>query len=67
MTNHCERFILLCHNDFARADEAECTCPVRKGCNYVNPRACTRCGWVNTWNDSGDRGAAQADHDYSCK
>jgi hypothetical protein len=24
------------------------------------------CGWVNSWKDSGDRGAAQADHDRDC-
>lgn len=24
------------------------------------------CGWTNTWKDSGDRGAAQADHDRNC-
>lgn len=27
---------------------------------------CPRCGWVNTWSDSGDRGAARADHDREC-
>lgn len=25
------------------------------------------CGWVNTWRDSGDRGAAQWDHERTCE
>lgn len=25
------------------------------------------CGWVNDWTDSGDRGAAQVDHERTCK
>jgi hypothetical protein len=65
--NKCPKFVATIHNLFAQAREAECTCDAGVGCNYVDPRACKACGWVNNWTDSGDRGAAQCDHDRRCK
>jgi hypothetical protein len=34
--------------------------------NIVSVEEVPWCGWVNSWKDSGDRGAAQADHDKHC-
>lgn len=67
MNNKCYRLSYTIHNMFDEAAQAECVCEPGKGCNYVNPRACKRCNWVNTWTDSGDRGAAQHDHDRGCQ
>lgn len=63
----CSKLHLTIHSMYAAARKAECVCEPDVGCNYVDPRACKRCGFVNEWSDFANRGASQADHDSRCK